>query len=330
MPCYPRYLSDEFLNLLIPGGPLNFLVSDHPRSEIPDRYALDLQLRDRDTLQYYHGTTPLLRIRLDGTCLQAEAANTYRNLPGFDGLFVPCPVESAELQEYKLRLPTYLAAAIAAADSRYYRNRTEGYWQNRLSIGFGREWRPGMDWLVLDREACLSFDSRTAQRELLGPHRSRLLAIRQELQAESPGVWGTPARDDFLGDEVDFLALGPDNELICVELKDGGNANGVYWGPLQACAYREDFRLVLDQGKEDIKRLVRQKIMLGLLPSEAANRIPVERVRRVECVLAVAAPKDDSSCWDRLRDVMSRYPETRIPVVQVRSYEDPGLVLRAF
>jgi len=330
MPCYPRYLSEEFLNLLVPGGPLNFLVSDHLRSAIPDRYALDLQLRDGNTLQYYHGTTSLLRISFEGTRLLAEAANTYRNLPGFDDLFRPHPLEPTELQECKRRLPTYLAAAVAAADSRYYRNRTEGYWQNRLSIGFGREWRPGMDWLVFDREACVSFESRTAQQELLGPHRSRLLAIRQELQAESPGVWGAPARQDLLGDEVDFLALGPDKELICVELKDGGNASGTYWGPLQACAYREDFRLVLDQVTEDIKRLVRQKIMLGLLPAEAANRIPVEKFRGVECVLAVAAPNDDSSCWDRLRDVMLRYPETRLPVVQVRSYEDLGLVLKAF
>ncbi len=330
MPCYPRYLSEEFLNLLVPGGPLNFLVSDHLRSAIPDRYALDLQLRDGNTLQYYHGTTSLLRISFEGTRLLAEAANTYRNLPGFDDLFVACPLEPAALHTYERRLPSYLAAAYSAADPRWYGNKSEGYWQNRLSIGFGRDWRPGMDWLVLDREACIAFESRSAQDQLCNPHREKLLAIRQRLRSEDPVLWGTPSADDSLGGKLDFLALGPDKELICVELKDGGNASGTYWGPLQACAYREDFRLVLDQVTEDIKRLLRQKIMLGLLPSEAANRIPVEKFRQVECILAVAAPNDDSSCWDRLRDVMSRYPETRIPVVQVRSYEDPGLVLRAF
>lgn len=330
MPCYPRYLSEEFLNLLVPGGPLNFLVSDHPRSEIPDPYALDVQLRDGNTLQYYHGTTYLLKIRLEGTRLQAAAENTYRNLPGFNDLFLPCPIESAELQEYKRRLPTYLAAAVAAADSRYYRNRTEGYWQNRLSIGFGRDWRPGMDWLVVDRECCISFDSRGAQQELQRPHRAKLLAIRQQLQTEDPGLWGTPTADDYLGGELDFLALGPDKELVCIELKDGSNASGTYWGPLQACAYRDDFRLVLDQITEDLKRLVRQKVLLGLLPPEAASRVPLKQFRLVECALAVAAPNDHSSCWERMRELVTRFPETRVPVVQVRSHDDPGLVLKAF
>ena len=330
MPSYPRYLSEEFLNLSVPGGPLNFLVSDYPQSAIPDRYALDVQLRDGNTLQYYHGTNSLIRIAFNGTSLQADAANTYRSLPGFDDLFMPCPLEPVALQEYKRRLPSYLAAAFSAADPRWYGNKSEGYWQNRLSICFGRDWRPGMDWLVLDREACIAFESRTAQEQLLNPHRAKLLAIRQQLRSEAPILWGTPAADDSLGGKLDFLALGPDKELICVELKHGANASGTYWGPLQACAYREDFRLVIDHVTEDIKRLVRQKIMLGLLPAEAANRIPVEKFRGVECVLAVAAPNDDSSCWDRLRDVMLRYPETRLPVVQVRSYEDLGLVLKAF
>jgi hypothetical protein len=224
MPCYPRYLSDEFLNLLIPGGPLNFLVSGHPLSAISDRYALDLQLRDGNTLQYYHGTTSLLRIRLDGTRLKAEAAETYRNLPEFDDLFVPCSLDPAALHDFRSRLPGYIAAAVAAADPRYYRNKTEGYWQNRLSIGFGRDWRPGMDWLILDRECCISFDSRGAQLELQRPHRAKLLAIRQQLQTEDPGLWGTPVADDYLGGELDFLALGPDKELVCIELKDGSNA----------------------------------------------------------------------------------------------------------
>lgn len=330
MPCYPRYLTEDFLLLLVPGGPLNFLISDCLYSAVADRHAIDVQIRAGNTLQYYHGTTSVLRIAFDGTRLQAEAAKTYRNLPGFDDLFVPCSLDPAALQEYRRRLPGYIAAAVAAADPRYYRNKTEGYWQNRLSICFGCDWRPGMDWLILDREACVSFESRTAQQELLGPHRSRLLAIRQQLQTEDPRLWGTPAPDASLGDELDFLALGPDKELVCIELKDGSNASGTYWGPLQACAYRDDFRLVLDQITEDLKRLVRQKVLLGLLPPEAASRVPLEQFRLVECALAVAAPNDHSSCWERMRELVTRFPETRVPVVQVRSHDDPGLVLKAF
>ncbi len=55
MPCLPRHLSDDFLRLLVPGGPLNFLIAGCPQSAVPDHYAVDMQLRAGNTIQYYHG-----------------------------------------------------------------------------------------------------------------------------------------------------------------------------------------------------------------------------------------------------------------------------------
>jgi hypothetical protein len=108
MPRYPRYPSDDFLRLLVPGGPLNFLITGCLLSAAPDRYAVDVQIRSRNTLQYYHGTTSLLRIAFDGTRLQANAAETYTRLRGFDQLFTPCSLGSADLNACRRLLPDWM------------------------------------------------------------------------------------------------------------------------------------------------------------------------------------------------------------------------------
>jgi len=50
----------------------------------------------------------------------------------------------------------------------------------------------------------------------------------------------------------------------------------IYWGPLQVSLYKNAFEKSLQYISKDIKDMVKQKIRLGLLPSEAAKRLPVE------------------------------------------------------
>lgn len=328
MPRYPRYLSDDFLRLLVPGGPLDFLIAACLESAVPDRYAVDVQIRSGNALQYYHGTTSLLRIAFDGTCLQAHAAERYRRLPGFDQLFTPCSLGSAELKELRRLLPDYLAAAAPAADPRYCGANTAGYWRNCLSICLGREWRPGLDWLVIDREACVEFESRVARQALLGPHRATLLAACWQLGTVVPSIQDSPATTNTIGYVLDLLVLGPRGELVCVNLGDESNARGLHLGQLRACACRDDFRLAVDHIATDLERVVRQKALLGLLPLEAASRLPPTKLRRVECALVLVTANDESPCGDRLRDMMARHHEVAMPVIQVRSCADLGRQLR--
>ncbi|MCY2989371.1 MAG: hypothetical protein NTY19_16065 [Planctomycetota bacterium] len=188
MPCFPRHLSDDFLRLLVPGGPLNFLIAGCPQSAVPDHYAVDVQLRAGNTIQYYHGTTSLLRITFDGIQLQADAAGKYRGLPGFTELFTSRSLESAALKEYQRLLP-----------------------------------------------------------------------------------------------------------------------------------------MVLDHIAGDLERLVRQKALLGLLPSEAVNRLPATGIRRVDCAVVVVAKDGERTSSDRLRDRMTFQGETGMPIFQLWSDDRTAL-----
>lgn len=327
MPCYQRFLSRDFCDLLKDGGCLRFLLTAGMEADNADPCAIDVQLRTGDIVQYYHGTTSLLRVRYRGDgSIQGDAAATYHAVPGCRELIQPCRIEPDPLRCFEQALRDYLPRAMAAADPRYYRNRGEGFWQNCLAVTFGRNCRPGMDWLIIDREAVIEFDSDEERRRTLAPYREKYPAARRRLQTEEPNLWGQPPETDSLGNELDFLALGPAGELLCIELKHGSNASGIYWGPLQTCAYRDDFRLLLPDVAEDVKALVRQKIELGLLPPSAARRVPIEDFREPLGVLAVAEPNDLSTCWGRLNDLMERFLFARIPVVEVRYPGDPGLI----
>jgi len=328
MPSYRRFLSQDFCDLLKPGGCLNFLLTLPPEADRADPFSIDVQLRAGDIIQYYHGTASLLRVMYcsDGS-IQGDAASVYQDSPGWRELMQPCPIERDLLRRYEQALHIYLPAAIAATVPRYYRNRQEGFWQNCLAAKFGRDWQPGMDWLIIDREAVIEFDSDAERQQTLAPHRERYLAARRQLRAENPDLWGQPNEGDSLGNELDLLALGPSGELICIELKHGSNASGIYWGPLQACAYRDDFELVLPSIADGIKSLVNQKIELGLLPPSGVRRIPAGDFPKVLGLLAVADPNVWSTCWDRLNDLFTRAAFADIPVVGIRSWEDPGLVV---
>jgi hypothetical protein len=303
-----------------------------PPALVPsDANAIDVQLRESDLIQYYHGTVCLLQVQYHGGTIRGGGtASVFCQMPELIELSAPCPVSDAgAVARFAATIQAYLPAAAAFIDARspqYYANQREGYWQNRLALAFGRNWQPGMDWLVIDREAVIGFEGSAQQSQALSPAEQPYLGIRRLLQEEKPGTWGQPSEPDSLGNECDLLALGPDGELICIELKHGANASGIYWGPLQVCNYRDQFRAVLPAITSDILRLVKAKIQIGLLPATAGRRLPTEQFRCVQGILAVAEPADHSGAWARLSELMTRFPAARVPVVQVRSDQDPGPV----
>ncbi len=84
---YKRTLSPEILDALMPKGELKFLLSD---LHFNDPHAIDIQLREKDTLMYYHGTTSLLTLvfRCAGgkISVKATADRAYRKRPEYHEL----------------------------------------------------------------------------------------------------------------------------------------------------------------------------------------------------------------------------------------------------
>ena len=320
---YDRALTVPLADLKV-GGAFNFLISDLPLWN-NDRYAFDVQIRENNKLMYYHGTTCLLTVKLvvKKGCLQVRMkSGAYANKVG-------CADEYASLNALNNRndgvalrnaFHAYLLAAAQASASKYYgknqkeHEHKEGYWQNRLCIAYGREWTPDAPWLVIDRECVIGFNKDSQNNnpsddkdEYINNTIKPYLGIRKELQNLNKDKWGKDSSKS-LGDELDLLALRNDGKLLAVELKHGGNVSGIYWGPLQACAYRDMFSGSLSSIAKPIAVLIKQKIELGLLPKEAMKILDKADFKDIYAVLAVGAPKtkDSCSCWRQMEEVYCR------------------------
>lgn len=310
---YNRVLSPGFERALSPGQPLHALVADY-RTWIPgDPDALDLHLRENDELMYYHGTTRLLTLKWHpGGEVTLSAHKTYASV-----------APPRLLQKHQLAglaqviqlLPTYVAQAAAAADARYYRNRKEGYWQNQICLARGPGGQAHHDWLVIDREVVLGHDNTSQLAAFWKPIALGYDAVQSTLRANEPSRWGHPGQQKAFGNELDMLALGKGGELVCIELKERSNTNGIYWGPLQAGVYRKAWETALPTVMPYVVALVEQKVRLGLLPPAALARLPQTKTSPVMGVLLVARTKPLSAAADKnLGDVLERCPG---PAVQV-------------
>jgi len=300
---YKRALSPNILKALLPKGVLRFLVSDLPSN---DPYALDIQLREKDKLFYYHGTTSLLTIKLKDVGgnikIKATADEAYSKRAEYKELMRTWV--QAEDDKLRKAFLAYLPSAIDAANPKCYSKGTEGYWQNRLCIDWGRRALPREKFIIIDRECAIGSDSKEEMDKFYHALHKPYAEIRTRLQTNEPKVFGK-VREKSFGDELDMLALDEQGNLVVIELKYGSNLSGIYWGPLQVLVYRDAFENKLAEIGRDIMELVAQKISLGLLPRAAESRLPVGAFPAVKAVLVIAKPDFGSGWRDRLNRVIT-------------------------
>ena len=313
---YERVLNERLLPSLLPGGAFAFLIAERP---VDDPFALDIQLRERNKIMFYHGTTRLLTVQLrigaNGEVeARAHAATAYGENEGckepFRALMKWWAV--GEAAAFRAALRAYLPAAVAAADFRYYRNQQEGYWQNRLCLRYGRQWTPQDEWLIIDRECVIGFNNADEQKRFYERTRQAYQGVKDRLQNGDKGAWGEPDGQAF-GGELDLLAINRSGDLATIELKHGDDASGLYWAPLQVGVYRDAFEAILSSIRPGIQELVRQKITLGLLPEAARVRLDASGLKRVEPIVAVAEPMERSACWPKMGQVIAAMEKAGIP-----------------
>ena len=304
-----------------------------PVCEKPE-YAYDIHLREKSEIMVYHGGTCLLTIDLsrikDGSIRFTSKSYGENNdnerkacVPSFKALKEICDVHNTCLLIEKVC--SFLKVAITTVKPKFYLNNTsEGYWSSKLSIDYGRNWTPDNEWLIIDREAVIGFNS--IDKKIASEVKEEFYsAIKQEVGRikQYPDFSGWADVSKSFGDELDCLAIGRDGQLLCIELKHGDNTSGIYWGPLQAKVYQKAFEEKIAELSKSIIEMVQQRIELGLLPPEAHERIPVGGFKAVRGILAVADAADNlnSKCWQRANDVNCKLSQ---PVSMVRSFTKAG------
>jgi hypothetical protein len=282
--------------------------STRPNSLSPE-YAFDIHFREKSQVMIYHGSTCVLT--LDISKLETSGAirfisKSYEKKPGCANEFEQLK-KSTKFNDLDLVIENvvkFLMKVVEEVRPSFYLN--EGFWSSKLAIDFGRNWSPENDWLIFDREAVLGFDNKQDKADFYGMMQSQTSQISNALKNDEPRRWGRNLKT--FGDELDLLALGKNNQLVCIELKHGSYTNGIGWSPLQASIYRNAFREALGAISGSLIKLIRQKVDFGLLPSAVLDRVP-SRIDKVEGIVLVSEPNFNSNCWENARMVNSRLTE---------------------
>ncbi|MDI1320094.1 MAG: hypothetical protein PSW75_07870, partial [bacterium] len=125
------------------------------------------------------------------------------------------------------------------------------------------------------------------------------------------------------GDECDLLAISDKKELVCLEVKYGNNGS-IEWSPYQAMAYRFAFANAAERISGDIKKMVRQKVALGLVSSSALDLLPDKAFTDIKAAVVIGRYEETKPSKRRNLQFTRRLAD---PDVQVLEYvsEDPHL-----
>jgi hypothetical protein len=266
---------------------------------------LDLQLRENDTAQLYCGLTALLVARPTTNGFQISTHSTYSQQPCAEPL-IRC------WQQDEPGFANALAQYLSVVQVNERHTCREGLVQ--------AEWMSiQAPWIPIDREGVLGYSTIEERAAALD-----CAAVQQGWQA---------ARDLFarkkwaalkpLGDsnEIDQIAIGPEGELVFVELKHGG-ADDVYQAPVQALRYIWEWYAALEAILPGLKAVVDARRKLGLSPESTPNPVP-----RMRWALAVGRETPSAEVRRRLDltcELVNEYRPPEIPPLELWRMDEHG------
>jgi hypothetical protein len=310
MGSYKRYLDQNFITQL--QGEYSFLLNCSYRKE--GNYKFDVQFRPDNTIMIYHGGTCLLTVKFD-TKTQQITFGSKSYAEKAQSKFQDFVTSSGK--NMKTNCLKFLDAAADIVTDKWNKEGSEGYWEQRISrLWGGPSWQEYMDMLVIDRQAIVTFANESQKTAFYGPIKNKNLDISTKLC--NAHNWKTLKT---IGDELDLLAIGPDKELVCIELKTAKKDKSFYYAPLQVATYYEAFMNANKANKtfsDDIKEMVRQKVTVGLLPNEALNRLPENTFEITSQVLIMDSSELslDSKVWKRLSKVVQEIDMDFRPLIR--------------
>jgi len=224
-----------------------------------------ISLLDGDRLQLNYGTTKIITVRF--------LRNGSVEITGFQNV----PVEELSLREIQNQEREVPSSRLV-----------EGKWHDAIchmpfvTLGDSRE-----RWWVVDREAVIGFarEGRAGKRDFWKKRFAEPVKAEAEHLATKFGSSRIKVR---YGDELDLLALSSAGELGCWEVKHAGSAD-LDFAPAQASVYRLGYQAAIDDISDDIKKMVQQKVSLGILTKDVEAALPAGKFKKVNAAVIVGS-----------------------------------------
>ncbi|OYQ43621.1 hypothetical protein CHU92_03190 [Flavobacterium cyanobacteriorum] len=257
---YNRTISKGLASLLETGSELRWLFDF-----VKNHKELDFLIgknNSKEWISVYRGLTRILTILpIDSTYVLIDADDKYKEIsPNLYG--------QKNLSENYQNEIEYLITQIEQNSKfdRYYKNKKEGFYQNELSKIFGICGKPDTDFVIIDKEAVIGYSDQAEKDNLFGTLQQKYKQLQREISDLNPERYGKDLGKKAIGNELDFLALDKDGNILLIEYKHGTNTSGIYLSPLQIGLYNDVFtNFPKNELENAVFEMLEQKQKIGLI-----------------------------------------------------------------
>jgi hypothetical protein len=273
---YDRTLSHDFASLLEERGVLRWLFDF-----VKENNDLDFLIGKNDNEEWisiYRGLSSPLQIkRIKSGKITLSADDTYKNMQSdlyaksYDYNFI---VELNSLLSKVRKAPSL---------TKYYNNEKEGFYQSAFSRQYGINSNANSDFVILDKEVVIGYKNEKTKKEIFGKLQDKYKEMQNSISDKDAKRYGTYKKP--IGNELDFLALTQDGNVLLIEYKHGANTSGIYLSPLQIGLYYDIFTKYKNDNStafnDAIFSMLEQKQNIGLIsplwkkPETIKDIIPV-------------------------------------------------------
>ena len=295
---YNRTLSDSFSGLIKKNGELRWLF-DFVKGE-DDLDLLAGKNNSREWISVYRGLSRIITIlprKKNPRKISIDGAGSYK---------VMCPNlygEKSIDENFKVELEDLISLVKKNKDlKRNYDCEKEGFYQNKLSRRYGICGKADDPFVIVDKEAVIGYSNQTEKDQLLGTIQKKYKRLQGIVSATDEKLYGKDLNKKSIGNELDFLALDREGNLLLIEFKHGSSTSGIYLSPIQIGLYYDIFT---NYPKVDLERAVfgmlaqRQKI--GLINSDWTSP---NRIMNIIPVLIISKFNPSSAARSRFLEVM--------------------------
>jgi len=294
---YNRVLSPEFAKLLENGRELRWLFDF-----VKNNNKLDFQIGRNKTKQWisvYFGLTRLFSIRkFKNSVIFIDADATYKDLlkelygrksitENFQKEIESLIVEIENLSQF----------------DRYFKKEKEGYFQNHFSRRYGINSDPDDQFVIIDKEAVIGYKDQDEKKYILGNIQKPFKELQREISILYPKRYGSELEKKSIGNELDFLALDNEGNILLIEFKDGSSTSGIYRSPLQIGVYFEIFsKFPIKELEFTILEMLAQKQKIGLINPQWNSP---NTIKALIPVLIISEYNDKSSAKGKFNEILN-------------------------